>query len=60
MGVRGVIRKIFYPLIDKKYMPLLQNELKRKFYFVPLQTHNDFQILQHSDFKSIEKLLSQF
>ncbi len=56
-GIRGAIRKLYYPLIDKKYLPLLQGELKKKFYFVPLQTHNDFQILQHSDFRSIEKFI---
>jgi capsular polysaccharide export protein len=56
-GVRGAIRKLYYPLIDEKYLPLLQRELKKKFYFVPLQTHNDFQILQHSDFRSIEKFI---
>ncbi len=56
-GVRGAIRKLYYPQIDKKYMQKLEGELKNRFYFVPLQTHNDFQILQHSDFKSIEKFI---
>jgi len=28
-----------------------------KLVFVPLQTHNDFQILEHSGYKSIEKFI---
>ena len=56
-GIRGAIRKLYYPLIDRRYAPKIRSELDKRYYFVPLQTHNDFQILQHSPFKSIEKFI---
>jgi len=56
-GVRGLVRKGIYPRKDRKILERLSGELKGKFYFVPLQTHNDFQILQHSPYKSIEKFI---
>lgn len=56
-GVRGMIRKLYYPLVERGMKERLSGELSKKYYFVPLQTYNDFQILQHSDFKSIEKFI---
>jgi len=56
-GTRSLIRKPFYMQRDKKYLPIIQNELSHKYFFVPLQTHNDFQILQHSGYGSIEKFI---
>ncbi len=56
-GTRSLIRKVFYTRRDKKYLPSIENELSGKYFFVPLQTHNDFQILQHSGYGSIEKFI---
>ena len=56
-GTRSLIRKIFYTQRDKKLLPMIQNELSNQYFFVPLQTHNDFQILQHSGYGSIEKFI---
>jgi len=56
-GTRSLIRKIFYTRRDKKYLDVIENELSKKYFFVPLQTHNDFQILQHSHYGSIEKFI---
>lgn len=56
-GTRSLIRKVFYTRRDKKYLPKITNELSGKYFFVPLQTHNDFQILQHSGYGSIEKFI---
>jgi len=56
-GTRSLIRKIFYTRRDKKYLPLIQDTLSEKYFFVPLQTHNDFQILQHSEYGTIEKFI---
>jgi capsular polysaccharide export protein len=56
-GTRSLIRKIIYTQRDKKYLPIIKNELSAKYFFVPLQTHNDFQILQHSEYGSIEKFI---
>ena len=56
-GVRSVYRKLNYPLYEKKYLPLIENELSNRYFFVPLQTYNDFQILQHSGYRSVEKFI---
>jgi len=36
---------------------MITGKLTKKFYFVPLQTHNDSQILIHSTYRSIEKFI---
>jgi len=56
-GTRSLIRKIFYTRRDEKYLPIIKNELSENYFFVPLQTHNDFQILQHSEYGTIEKFI---
>jgi len=56
-GIRGMFRKGLYALTERKYLPLITGELSKRYYFVPLQTHNDFQILQHSHYRSIEKFI---
>lgn len=56
-GTRSLIRKLIYTQYDKKYLKQIQGELDNKYFFVPLQTHNDFQILQHSNYGSIEKFI---
>lgn len=56
-GIRGVWRKGLYKITERSYKTKMTNELSKKYYFVPLQTHNDFQILQHSNYRSIEKFI---
>jgi len=56
-GVRGAIRKVIYPLRESRYMKKVTGALSKKYYLVPLQTHNDFQVLQHSNYISIEKFI---
>ena len=56
-GIRGVLRKGLYKITESRYPELIKNEISKKYYFVPLQTHNDFQILQHSNYRSIEKFI---
>lgn len=56
-GLRGAIRKVIYPLFEQQYLKEIQNSLSKKYFFVPLQTYNDFQILQHSEYGSIEKFI---
>ncbi len=56
-GIRSLIRKVIYTQYDKKYLKQIKKELSKKYFFVPLQTHNDFQILQHSNYGSIEKFI---
>jgi capsular polysaccharide export protein len=56
-GVRSVIRKQLYKLEERDYLQMVENELAKNYFFVPLQTHNDFQILQHSSYQSVEKFI---
>ncbi|MDQ7085949.1 MAG: hypothetical protein Q9M36_14020 [Sulfurovum sp.] len=35
----------------------MEGKLSKQYFFVPLQTHNDFQILQHSNYGSLEKFI---
>ena len=56
-GVRGMTRKVLYKYTEKKYHTILTKNISKKYFFVPLQTHNDFQVLQHSNYRSIEKFI---
>ncbi|WP_297443769.1 capsular biosynthesis protein [Sulfurimonas sp.] len=56
-GLRSLTRKFIYPLHEHKYLNIIQNELSKRYFFVPLQTYNDFQILEHSEYKSVEKFI---
>ena len=56
-GLRGAWRKLIYPLYEDKYLKKIKKTLSKKYFFIPLQTHNDFQILQHSEYGSIEKFI---
>jgi capsular polysaccharide export protein len=58
-GIRGMYRKLWFQLTQRKYHNIFQTTLHKKYYFIPLQTHNDFQILQHSNYKSVEKFIIQ-
>ncbi|WP_457743708.1 capsule biosynthesis protein [Sulfurimonas sp.] len=56
-GVRSFLRKLVYPIYEKKYLKTISHELSKRYFFVPLQTYNDFQVLEHSGYKSIEKFI---
>jgi len=56
-GLRGIWRKGIYAISERKYVQFLSEKISKQYYFVPLQTHNDFQILQHSNYRSIEKFI---
>lgn len=56
-GVRGLVRKVIYAFSEQKYNSMIAEALSKQYFFVPLQTHNDFQILQHSDYGSVEKFI---
>jgi len=57
-GVRGLFRKIIYPLLYERGMEeKVRKEYDKNYFFIPLQTHTDFQILIHSNFLSIEKFI---
>lgn len=54
---RNVFRKLKYHFTEKSLRHKLGTELLSKYYFVPLQTYNDFQIIEHSRFSSIEEFI---
>jgi len=56
-AIRGVFRKGLYKLTEWNYHQYITSTLSGNYYFVPLQTHNDFQVLQHSNYRSIEKFI---
>ncbi|WP_457746025.1 capsule biosynthesis protein [Sulfurimonas sp.] len=56
-GVRSLARKYVYKFKERGYLEKINNELANNYFFVPLQTYNDFQILEHSEYKSIEKFI---
>jgi len=53
-GIRNFYRKYKYKILEKNS---LQKILKTKYFFVPLQTYNDFQVKIHSPFDSIEEFI---
>ena len=55
-GLRNLIRKYQYKVIERS-LPKQLFWGKKKYYFVPLQTQNDFQVRIHSDFSTIEAFI---
>lgn len=56
-GIRNLYRKQKYKITERDLLKSLVLERKKQYFFVPLQTHNDFQILQHSGYRSLEKFI---
>jgi len=54
---RNIFRKVKYKVTEKGLLRKLTGELSKKYYFVPLQTYNDFQLREHSAFASIEAFI---
>jgi len=57
IGVRSLFRKWYYKWSERNYQSFIIETLSNNYYFIPLQTHNDFQILEHSGYRSIEKFI---
>ena len=53
-GIRNGYRKYKYKLLEKNK---LEKIIKLKYFFVPLQTYNDFQLRVHSKFHTIEEFI---
>ncbi len=58
-GVRNFMRKQYYRLKEFNAEKLFKYQMRKKYYFVPLQTYEDFQILHHSDYESIEEFIEE-
>ncbi|CAA6805955.1 MAG: Capsular polysaccharide export system protein KpsS [uncultured Sulfurovum sp.] len=57
IGIKALVRKVIYTQKDKKYLKQIKTHYSKQYFFVPLQTHNDFQILQHSNYGTIEHFI---
>src|SRR5574344_2517357 len=44
---------------EKNLNQYFEKELDKKYYFVPLQTYNDFQLRVHSNYNSIEEFIKE-
>lgn len=58
-GVRNFLRKHIYKIKEFNAINLYQTQLSKKYYFVALQTFEDFQILHHSDYNSVEEFIEE-
>ncbi len=54
LWIRSLIRKVLYRYKERGILNDIKTIWSKKYFFVPLQTHNDFQILQHSNYRSVE------
>ena len=58
-GCKNVFRKYKYKFTERGLNNRFKNEFSKKYYFVPLQTHGDFQIKTHSKYKNIEAFIKE-
>lgn len=57
--VRGSYRKLFYKFKERHIQKMLLEEKQKKYYLVPLQTHNDAQIRCHSNYADVEAFINE-
>jgi capsular polysaccharide export protein len=55
--LRSLWRKNYYRVKERAAEKRLQGELAKRYFLVPLQAHNDFQIQVHSDFEEVESFI---
>lgn len=56
-GIRNLLRKNIYKFLERDLQEEVIEKYKEKYYFVPLQVHNDFQLRKHSQYKTIEEFI---
>jgi capsule polysaccharide modification protein KpsS len=57
--VRSAVRKYIYRFSEKSEGERIFNDLSGKYFFVPLQVHDDSQVLFHSKYKNIEEFIEE-
>jgi capsular polysaccharide export protein len=50
---------MWFKISERNVARQLQTEFSKKYYFVPLQTHTDYQIRTHSNYDSIEAFIKE-
>ena len=58
-GIRNVLRKMRFKISERNVAKQLQTKFSKKYYFVPLQTHTDYQIRTHSNYDSMEAFIKE-
>ena len=56
-GTRNALRKYKYEITERGLLEKILTQHSKNYYFVPLQTYDDFQIKEHSHFSSIEEFI---
>jgi capsular polysaccharide export protein len=58
-GIVNLFRLFKNKILEINFKKKCLNKLKNKYYFVPLQTHTDSQVIVHSDYESIEEFINE-
>ena len=58
-GIKNFIRKNIYTIAEFQAIKKFETTLCKRYYFVAIQTHDDFQIKKHSHYRSIEEFLEE-
>ncbi|WP_122894025.1 capsule biosynthesis protein [Arcobacter peruensis] len=58
-GCLNIFRKYKYKVTERGFNDKFKTTLSKMYYLVPLQTHGDFQILEHSSYRSIEEFIKE-
>ena len=58
-GVRNFLRKYLYKITEAGALKKFETTLAKRYYFVAIQTHDDFQIKKHSPYDTIEEFLEE-
>lgn len=56
---RAFLRKGYYALKERGLLSRLSGEFSGRFFLVPLQVHNDAQIVAHSDYSDVAKFIDE-
>ncbi|WP_422475596.1 capsule biosynthesis protein [Endozoicomonas sp. ALB032] len=57
--LRGFARKLLFKSYDKQTQFRLDNEFDQRFYLVPLQVHDDSQMIFHSPYESVKAFIQE-
>lgn len=55
--VRSAFRKYWFLARERKYLKTFTTELSGRYFLVPLQVHNDAQVMTHSRFTCVEEFI---
>lgn len=53
-----LVKKPFYHFTEKRSYQTIKHQFNKKYFFIPLQVHNDFQI-SHSPYKDVKEFITE-